>query len=175
MSTLDFTDTTSTNVYASFDHALQNLPSELYVQKLLEITSNNEQLIKEYRYALLVKAKPIQGCPTGKLMTRKTTKSCPSSTRYARDCFALYLFCNGDSSHVSDVFDKSKPDHNNDNNEFPIQSVIELRSLTQALMQRVTELEKAQSSYVKTIESLKKSVNALKAENVTLSNTTNKL
>lgn len=31
-----------------------------------------------------------------------------------------------------------------------------------------TELEKAQSSYVKTIESLKKSVNALKAENVTL-------
>lgn len=78
---------------------------------------------------------------------------------------------------MSDVFDKSKPDHNNynDNNEFPIQSVIKLRSLTQALMQRVTELEKAQSSYVKTIESLKKSVNALKAENVTLSNTTNKL
>lgn len=76
---------------------------------------------------------------------------------------------------MSDVFDKSKPDHNNDNNEFPIQSVIELRSLTQALLQRVTELEKAQSSYVKTIESLKKSVNALKAENVTLSSTINKL
>lgn len=73
-STLEFTNTTSTNVYASFDHALQNLPSELYVQKLLEITSNNEQLIKEYRYALLVNAKTIQGCLTGKLMTRKTTK-----------------------------------------------------------------------------------------------------
>lgn len=74
------------------------------------------------------------------------------------------------------MFDKSKPDYNN---EFPIQSVnIELRSLTQLitrLMQRVTELEKAQSSYAMTIQSLKKSINALKAENVTISNTTSKL
>lgn len=54
------------------------------------------------------------------------------------------------------MFDKSKPDYNN---EFPIQSVnIELRSLTQLitrLMQRVTELEKAQSSYAMIIQSLK--------------------
>lgn len=74
------------------------------------------------------------------------------------------------------MFDKSKPDYNN---EFPIQSVnIELRSLTQLitrLMQRVTELEKAQSSYAMIIQSLKKSINALKAENVTISNTTSKL
>lgn len=78
--------------------------------------------------------------------------------------------------HNRNVFDKSKPDYNN---EFPIQSVnIELCSLTQlitSLMQRVTELEKAQSSYAMTIQSLKKSINALKAENVTISNTTTKL
>uniref|UniRef100_A0A8W8LUV6 Uncharacterized protein n=1 Tax=Magallana gigas TaxID=29159 RepID=A0A8W8LUV6_MAGGI len=72
-STVEFTNTTSTNVYASFDHALQNLPSELYVQKLLEITSNNEQLIKEYRYALLVKAKTIQGCPTAVSLQKALT------------------------------------------------------------------------------------------------------
>lgn len=106
-----------------------------------------------------MKAKNIQGCPTGKLITRKTTKSNISSAKYARDGFALYLFCNGDSSHISDVFDKSKQDHYN---EFPTQSLIELRSLTQVLLQRVTKLEKRQASYVKTIESLKRSIKDLK-------------
>lgn len=88
----------------------------------------------------------------GKLISRKTTESNISSTKYVRDCFALYLVCNGDSSCLSNVFDKSKQHYYN---KLPIQSFIELRSLTQTLLQRVTKLEKAQSSYVITSECLK--------------------
>jgi hypothetical protein len=98
--------------YASWDDALQNLPKDLYVDKLLELTANNEQSVIEYRCALHAKAKNIQGCPPGKLITRKTTKSSPSTTKYARDCFALYMYCSGDSSLLSDVFDKSKQESN---------------------------------------------------------------
>ena len=153
------------NDFYFLDSALLNLPKDLYVQKLLEITSNNEQLIIEYRYALHARAKNVQGCPVGKLTTRKTTKSGSSSTKYARDCFALYLFCNGDSSHLGDVFDKSKQEHFN---ELPSQPNIEIRSLYQALLQRVTQIEQTQSSFSKTIQSLQKTITDLKSENTSL-------
>lgn len=54
----------------------------------------------------------------GKFMIRKIIKSCLSFIRYVRDFFVFYLFCNGDSLYMLDVFDKLKLDYNNDNNEF---------------------------------------------------------
>ena len=77
------------------------------------------------------------------------------------------MFCNGDSSHLGDVFDKSKQDHLN---ELPSQPNIEIRSLYQALLQRVTQIEQTQSSFSKTIQSLQKTITDLKSENTSLSN-----
>ena len=82
------------------------------------------------------------------------------------------MFCNGDSSHLGDVFDKSKQDHLN---ELPSQPNIEIRSLYQALLQRVTQIEKTQSSFSKTIQSLQKTITDLKSENTSLSNKLEKL
>lgn len=119
------------------DTKLQNLPKDLYVQKLLELTSSNEHTIIDYRSSLCLRAKTMEGCPSGNLTTRKSTKLNSSVAKYAKDCFALYMFCSGDSSYLSDVFDKSK----HGRSEFPKTSLIELRSVVQSLLQRVSELE----------------------------------
>lgn len=110
--------------FTSLDSNLQNLPKELYVEKLIEITNSNEHYIVDYRTYLCSKAKSIQGCPMGNLTARKTTKNNPSVIKYAKDCFALNMFCNGDDAYLGDVFDTSK----NKTNELPKSSVVELRS-----------------------------------------------
>lgn len=45
------------------DTKLQNLPKDLYVQKLLELTSSNEHIIIDYRSLLCLRAKTMEGCP----------------------------------------------------------------------------------------------------------------
>lgn len=110
--------------FTSLDSNLQNLPKELYVEKLLEITNSNEHYIVDYRTYLCSKAKSIQGCHMGNLTPRKTTKNNPSVIKYAKDCSALNMFCNGDDAYLGDVFDKSK----NKTNELPKSSVVEQRS-----------------------------------------------
>lgn len=94
--------------FTSLDSNLQNLPKELYVGKLLEITNSNEHFIVDYRTYLFSKAKSIHGCPMGNLTARKTTKNNPSVIKYAKDCNALNMFCNGHDAYLGDVFDKSK-------------------------------------------------------------------
>jgi hypothetical protein len=98
--------TNCTSDFVSFDNVLRNLAKEMYVEKLLQLAYNNEQRIIEYRSFLSIKAKAIERCPKGNLIQRKNTKTNPSSVRYAKDCFALYMFCYGDNSYVFEVFDK---------------------------------------------------------------------
>jgi hypothetical protein len=90
--------TNCTSEFVLFDNVLQNLSKEMYVEKLLQLACNNEQRIIEYRSFLSIRAKAIEGCPKGNLIQRKNTKANPNSVRYPKDCFALYMFCNGDNS-----------------------------------------------------------------------------
>ena len=69
------------------------------------------------------------------------------------------------------MFDKCRQDTNSS----PNQSIIELRALSQALLQRVHELELAQKDNVKSIQSLKKTISGLQSENISLSGMVEKL
>lgn len=57
------------------DTKLQNLPKDLYVQKLLQLTSSNEHIIIDYRSSLYLRAKIMEGCPSGNLTTRNQPNS----------------------------------------------------------------------------------------------------
>jgi hypothetical protein len=79
------------------------------VEKLLELTDTNEQFVIDYRSYLCSKAKSIEGCLTGNLaLHKKTTKHNTSVAKYAKDCSALNMFCNGDDTYLTEVFYKSK-------------------------------------------------------------------
>lgn len=74
------------------------------------------------------------------------------------------MFYNGDNSYLSDVFDKSKSQLS----EIPKTSIIELRSITQTLLQRVDALETAHINDTKVINSLKQTVTELQTKNSSL-------
>lgn len=154
---------TSTNDFVLFDNVLQNVPKEMYIEKLLQLSSNNEQIIIEYRALLCARAKTIEGCPKGNLIQRRNTKGNPSSVRYAKDCYALYMFCNGDISHLTDVFDK-KLDLSDTSKSFNI----DLHCLTQTLLERVRELESTVSNTNKVIKNMQKTISDLKSKNTAL-------
>lgn len=99
--TISRTDLPSSD-FTLLDSNLQNFSKELYVEKHLEITNSND-----YRTYLFSKAKSIQKCPLCNLTAQKTTKNNLSVTKYAKDCFALNMFCNGNDAFLGDVFDKS--------------------------------------------------------------------
>lgn len=141
------------------------------MQKLLELTSSNEHIIIDYGSSLCLRAKTMQGCPLGNLTTRKSTKLNYSVAKYAKYCFALHMFCSGDSSYLSDVFDKSK----HGTSEFPKTSLIELRSVVQTLLQRVSKLEETHITDTKHIQSLDKTVSSLKSKNASLTSELEKL
>lgn len=107
------------------------------------------------RNILLTKAKTIVNCPPGNLTIRKTTKNCSSIIKYARDCFALTMFCNGETPTIlADVLDKCK----NKPPEFPKTTIVQIRSTIQGLLERVSKLEDNQSKSGKTIQVLKKTI-----------------
>lgn len=81
------------------------------------------------------------------------------------------MFCSGDSAYLSDVFDKSK----HGASEFPKTSLIELRSVVQSLLQRVSKLEETHITDTKNIQSLDKTVSSLKSKNASLTSELEKL
>ena len=92
----------------NLDEHLQNLPRDLYISKLLELCSSCESRISQYRNALCLRARSISDCPKGNLMIRKSTKQSSCAERYARDCYTLNMFINGEKSGIKHVFDKHK-------------------------------------------------------------------
>ena len=140
------------------DSELNNTPKDLYIQKLLQLTTHNEQLLMWYRNILSSRAKEIEGCPKGNLINRKSTKRGSSAEKIARDCFILYSFTHGSKSGIEEVYDKAKPPL-----ETPKVAAVELRALTQSLLQRVSDLEKSQTEKDTTIQKLRSEITSLKS------------
>ena len=144
----------------TLDASLQNLPKDMYVGKLLEICLNNENMICWYRNVLCSRARLQTDCPKGNLINRKTTKSGSSAQKYARDCHTLYLFTQGDGSNIEQVFDKQKLN----STDMSKVSVVEVRTVVQSLLQRVTDLETLITSKDKTIEAMSSDVLSLQSK-----------
>lgn len=56
------------------DSQLQNLPKEIYVNKLLELLDDDENKVMWYRNVLYSRAKTLPDCPPGGLISRQTDK-----------------------------------------------------------------------------------------------------
>lgn len=130
--------------------------------KLLDLCSNDETLICWYRNALCSRAKALPDCPSGKLLSRKSTKGGSSITKYAKDCYILYMFLMGDNSCVSEIFDKNKSSsYVSDLNKI---NAVEIKTTIQLLVQKIASLENLVNSKDKTIISLTSDFNTLKSD-----------
>ena len=144
----------------------------MYIEKLSKM-SNNESLATWYRTILFTRASQIEGCPKGKLCHRKTTVKSTSLIKYAKDCFVLNMFIEGDNSEIENVFSKSKTQQNETvNNETlteinPVEN-IEMASLVQSLVERIALLEKSMKSRDDNEKKLKDRINEL--ENIVEAN-----
>lgn len=78
------------------DSELKDIPKELYFEKVRHLVNDSEQLIMWYRNILCSRSKAIQGCPQGKMITRKSTKRSLSVEKYAIDCCILTRFLQGE-------------------------------------------------------------------------------
>lgn len=93
------------------DQILDGLPKDLYIDKLLICSNDQEKTIQLYRDRLAEKARDIEGCPVGALVCRRTTLKCPSIQKNAMDCYNLYMFLKGEKSAIiDDIFNKNKSD-----------------------------------------------------------------
>ena len=107
----------------------------------------------------------------GNLISRKSTKKSSNVEKYARDCFILYMYLKGDSSSIDEVFDKSKVKQDQGLGLLPTISLVELRTLTQSLAERVATLEKSH----KELANLRAEVKTLRTENAQLKSTADAL
>ena len=139
----------------SLDSQLENLPSTLYVQRLLHITGNNEEMVLWYRGVLCSRAKNHEGCPKGNPKSRKTTKGGLSIQKYATDCYGINLFLHGDPSKVDEIFDGKTGVITPKPLSAKVESV-EIRVTVQTLLSRVKSLEqtvKAKDSLISGLKS----------------------
>lgn len=95
--------------FSLLDGKLDTLPRDLYIERLLKETDNDEGTISMYRTLLASRAQRFENCPQGQLMTRRTTSTGTVAEKFASDCYCLYNFiCNGDPKAVSDTFCKRR-------------------------------------------------------------------
>jgi len=92
---------------ANKDHYLLDLldlPKHSYMLKFIELTKNSEDCLTWYCSTLPSRAKSLQGCPTGKRVTRKSITKSSSSSKYAGNCHILYMFLQGDKTQIDEDF-----------------------------------------------------------------------
>ena len=77
---------------AMLDRELDELAKEPFIVKLIELTNESEDTITWYRSVLASRARSLQGCPLGKLVTRKSTHKTSSLQKYALVTVIYYIY-----------------------------------------------------------------------------------
>ncbi|CAC5426419.1 unnamed protein product [Mytilus coruscus] len=142
---------------AMLDQELIDLHRDSYIAKLIELTNDSDDTITWYRSMLTSRAKSIQGCPLGKLITRKSTNKGSSSQKYAKDCYLLHQFISGDPSSIEEVFRKDESKSVSEQTTMPLNQnchLIELRTTLHMTIDRLNEVEKLGKENRKVIEEL---------------------
>ena len=149
---------------ATLDESLADLPKDIYIEKLIEMTNDSENIITWYRTFLAGRAKSIQGCPLGKLITRKSTNKSTSIQKYARDCYTLYMFINGDNTGIEELFRKEECKSVSESSTLPSINMVELRATLQSALERISQLEQSELENKKSVKYLKTENDKLKQE-----------
>jgi hypothetical protein len=167
--------------YDHFDIQLSNLTKACFIEKLFELTQNDENQVMAYRSHQAVIAKPLDGCPTGRLMTRKSTANSSSVSKYVYDCYTLYMFIRGDTSgDIEKVFSRTlrcaqtttDSTHTGDTSSlFVRNALIEIQSELSALKTCVAETESLKETVLtqnRLIDTLRADCKVLQTKVVTL-------
>ena len=93
--------------FDEFDTALDGLPKESYISKLLQISEANEDTLSRYRSELAVRARRCNDGPSGALITRRSSAKSSIVEKYASDCFVLNSFICGNSVDINELFKQS--------------------------------------------------------------------
>ena len=95
--------------FRKLDNNLQNLPREIYIDRIIEQTNNCDETISMYRNILVNKARLSEKCPNGPLYARRNTKQESSSKRYDNDCYALQsVIDNDDPRALTEIIAKRR-------------------------------------------------------------------
>ncbi|CAC5358301.1 unnamed protein product [Mytilus coruscus] len=115
---------------AKLDYDLADLPKQTYISKLIEKTNNSDDCLTWYRSTLASRAKIYTGVSHRKLYNRKSTTKSTSTSKYARDCYIIYMFLQGDKTQIDEVFrkDDNKLSVVEHNSEVVSNEIIEMRA-----------------------------------------------
>ncbi|CAC5422292.1 unnamed protein product [Mytilus coruscus] len=150
---------------AMLDQELKDLPRDSYIVKLIELTNDSDDTITWHRSMLTSRAKSIQGCPLGKLITRKSTNKGSSSQKYAKDCYLLQQVISGDPSSIDEVFLKDEPKSVSKHSTLRLKChLIELRTSLHMTIDRLNEVEKLGEVNCTVIEKLQTENEKLRRE-----------
>lgn len=163
-------------LYYNLDNALVNLPRDLYVEKLINETRGDCDLILWYRRILNDRARLLDNCPKGELKGRKSTIKSTNIQKLAADCCKLSAFIHGDSSEIDSVFTPStskKQNHSasesNVHKSATFQTeLIVMKSTIHTAMTRITSLESNLQTFQKLAEKCDKHVKTLIEQNKSL-------
>ena len=78
--------------YRYLDNKLLSLPNDAYIRQLIALCNDSEDTITWYLNVLADRARERQGCPRGKIVTRRSTARYTKGEKYAEDCHRRYLF-----------------------------------------------------------------------------------
>jgi hypothetical protein len=92
--------------YDKLQTDLHGLPKHEFVDKLMQMTSGDDNQIGLYKNYLAVQARSVDGCPSGSLIHRKSTEKSTSVWKNAQDCYILFQFMCGESAEIEKVFSK---------------------------------------------------------------------
>ena len=142
----------------------------------MKLTNKSDDLTEWYRSVLVTRAKHVDGCPTGRLVNRRSTKVTSRVKKLAQDCYTLQQHVNGDSTHIEDVFSggrtPSKQTSRTDECEIRITketgttldtiNIVELCAIVTELRESVKVVNEENNRYRKTIADLKSQMSEMK-------------
>ena len=170
---------TLTNANA-YERELQNLPKDLYIEKLMSLMDHSETDLLAYRDTLHRMAKTKPECPNGKLITRRGSRKNTATYKIANDCYILKIFLEGDKSKIETIFSRSSTQitqenkDKEDNQENLVASKtlnIEMAKILENVMDltsKYNDLIIAKRENSQLIEQLETRVASLEQENVRL-------
>ena len=163
------------------DEIFDESPLETYIERLLSYTKGKEGLLTWYRNILICRLKGLHDNPlfvSAPVQTKNTSKS-SSAYKYAKDCYNLSLYINGDmTAAIEDIFSSRQTkasqstSQQNENLQESGVEILGTKQLIQSLRGEVTEMKK---SHLETVKQMQSSIALLEKENKDLKRSLHRL
>ncbi len=165
-------DSLSTNFNdfaANLDKEIVGLPRDIYIPSLCKKANNSDSVICSYRQWLVTFASKLPNCPKGRLYTRKSTDKSSSNFKFARDCYILQCFIDGDNSEIDQVFNSKVKDNNETKHSLRNEitdalAIVELKTQLLSLQRSVSDLSSTKRETATALGNLRFELASVKSE-----------